>query len=308
MRSTLDTLHIDTLRNIPDIVPIYREFYEPWTIKVFNRQHHQCRNYLSSNRRGFYKILFITEGDGIFTIGLNTYSIREPTILFLHPSDIISWKNLSDISGGHYVLFKNDFINTHPQLKMTIDHFGFFRDKEKSVLKIPVDQIPKLSNFFDELQREESSQNDYKLESMQTYMQLIMVACMKLSNFIKPDAVSNDFRYIYRFFELLEQEASTIGLNSPIKIKTAKEFAQALSVHPNYLNALLKKCTGENVSAHIRSRLLDEAKALLLQTNWTLQQISYCMGFADQPNFSFFFKKNTGLTPTEFRHHFSIQS
>lgn len=77
-------------------------------------------------------------------------------------------------------------------------------------------------------------------------------------------------------------------------IRTAKEFAYDLSVHPNYLNALLKKHTGQNAGTHIRNRLLDEAKALLIQTDWTLQDISCSIGFAEQPNFNIFFKKNTG--------------
>lgn len=69
---TLDAKTIDLLRDLPE-----------------------CRNYLSPNRRDFYKILLVTGGAGIFTMGLNTYYIDEPTILFIHPNDIISWKNLS---------------------------------------------------------------------------------------------------------------------------------------------------------------------------------------------------------------------
>jgi AraC-like DNA-binding protein len=75
-------------------------------------------------------------------------------------------------------------------------------------------------------------------------------------------------------------------------------------MHPNYLNAVLKKHTGQNASTHIRNRILDEAKALLVQTDWSLQDISFSVGFAEQPNFSQFFKKNTGFTPAEFRRSF----
>jgi AraC-like DNA-binding protein len=62
-------------------------------------------------------------------------------------------------------------------------------------------------------------------------------------------------------------------------------------MHPNYLNALLKKQTGQNVSAYIRNRLLEEAKTLLLQTNWNLQHIAYSIGSLEQSNFNFFFQK-----------------
>ncbi|MEH6305531.1 helix-turn-helix domain-containing protein [Olivibacter sp. CPCC 100613] len=64
---------------------------------------------------------------------------------------------------------------------------------------------------------------------------------------------------------------------------------------------ILKKRTGQNVSTHIKGRLLDECKAFLIQTTWSLEQISYAVGFSDQPNFNFFFKKNTGCTPNAFR-------
>ncbi|XBA03203.1 helix-turn-helix domain-containing protein [Fibrella sp. ES10-3-2-2] len=38
-----------------------------------------------------------------------------------------------------------------------------------------------------------------------------------------------------------------------------------------------------------------------MQTDWTLQEIRRIIGFADQPNFSQFFKKYVGVTPAEFR-------
>lgn len=136
LKTTLDSKLIDTLRDLPDMIPVFREFYEDWTIRVFNREQHECRNYLSPNRREFFKALLITKGTGVFTMGLNTYYIEEPTLLFIHPNDIISWKNLSaEESGGYYVLFKKDFVNRHLQLKAVIDKFGLFADKTKSVIR-----------------------------------------------------------------------------------------------------------------------------------------------------------------------------
>jgi len=150
---------------------------------------------------------------------------------------------------------------------------------------------------------EEDENGNYKHDAMQAYMQLLMVESMKLGKFSKPDAVTEDFRHVHHFFDLLEKETSSINYTSPIRIRTAKEFASTLEMHPNYLNALLKKHTGQNASTHIRNRLLEEAKVLLLQTDWSLQDISYSIGFSDQPNFTLFFKKNTGTTPAEFRKH-----
>jgi AraC family transcriptional activator of pobA len=297
----LDSKAIDILRDLPDMIPVFREFYESWNIRVFNRKHHECRNYLSPNRREFYKILLITKGSGVFTMGLNTYYIEEPTILFIHPNDIISWKNLTEESGGHYVLFKSLFINTHPQLKATIEKFGLFTNKDKKVLRLSENDTIILNQLFEIMEKEDISTSDYREESLQAYLQLLMVESLKIGQYPKPDVVSEDFAHIYHFFDLLERETSNINYSNPIRLKTAKEFAADLAIHPNYLNAVLKKHTGQNVSTHIRNRLLEETKALLLQTDWTMQDIGFSIGFAEQPNFNSFFKKNTGFTPSEFR-------
>ena len=305
IRETLDSKEINTLRDLPDMIPVFREFFEDWTIRVFNREQHECRNYLSPNRREFYKALLITKGTGVFTMGLNTYYIEEPTLLFIHPNDIISWKNLSEESGGFYVLFKKSFISKHLQLKAIIDKYGLFSDKSKSVIRLTENEVPRISQYFEKMQEEEQDEtSQFREDSMQAFLQLLMVESMKVARFPKPDEVTEDYSNIHQFFDLLEKETSGINYANPIRIKTAKEFANDLQMHPNYLNAVLKKHTGQNASTHIRNRILDEAKALLVQTDWSLQDISYSVGFAEQPNFSQFFKKNTGYTPAEFRRSF----
>jgi len=304
LKTTLDAKVIDTLRDLPDLIPVFREYYDDWTIRVFNREQHECRNYLSPNRREFYKILLITKGTGVFTMGLNTYYIEEPTLLFIHPNDIISWKNLSEESGGFYVLFKKSFVNHHLQLKAVIDKFALFSDKSKSVIRLTSDEVPRLTQYFERMQEEELGKSDFSEDAMQAFLQLLMVESMKVARHPKPDQVTEDFTHIHHFFDLLERETSGINYSSPIRIKTAKEFAGTLHMHPNYLNQLLKKHTGQNASTHIRNRILDEAKALLIQTDWSLQDISHSIGFAEQPSFNLFFKKNTGYTPAEFRKSF----
>jgi len=301
MKTTLDSKAIDTLRDLPDMIPVLRDFFEDWTIRVFNREQHECRNYLSPNRREFYKVLLISKGAGVFTMGLNTYYIEEPTLLFIHPNDIISWKNLSDEPGGYYVLFKKTFINHNPQLKAVIDKFALFVDKPKSVIRLTESEVPLISQYFQKMLEEELGNSEFKEDAIQAFLQLLMVESMKVARYPKPDEVTEDYTHVHHFFDLLERETAGINYSTPIRIKTAKEFAHNLDVHPNYLNALLKKHTGQNASTHIRNRLLDEAKALLIQTDWSLQDISYSIGFAEQPNFNLFFKKNTGITPAEFR-------
>lgn len=304
--STLDHKTIELLRDIPDLMPVSRTYYEDWSIRVFNREQNNCKNYLSPNRREFYKILFITEGTGIFTLGKHTYYIDEPTILFIHPAEIISWRNLSEQSGGHYTLFKRSFIDAHSSLKAVIEKYHLFSDVRKSIIKVDHHYIAPLKAFFMQMHAEELIGGVLAEDAMQAYLQLIMVQSARIAAYPAPDLVSDEYKHVHKFFQLLEKETAGINYSNPIRIRTAKEFAESLSMHPNHLNVLLKKHTGQNVSTHIKNRLLEESKALLIQTNWTLQDIGYSIGFSDQPNFSLFFKKNTGITPADFRKSYRL--
>jgi AraC family transcriptional activator of pobA len=272
----------------------------PWIFKAFYSDCCLLDNFLSPNRREFYKIMLITSGSGMLTLGVNTYYIGNPVLLFVHPNEIISWKNLSQKLSAHYILFKTAFMAGCPQFKAMLDKFGIFQEG-KSVICLRESEVQSISQYFERMEVEERLSSVYREDTIQALLQLLMVESMKVAQYPKPDEVLGEHTQIHQFFNLLEKETSGITNRSPIGIRTVKEFASSLHMHPNYLNALLKKHTGKNVSAHIRNRILEEAKALLLHTNWSLQNIAYSIGFSEQSNFNFFFKKNTGFTPAEFR-------
>jgi AraC-like DNA-binding protein len=232
-----------------------------------------CENYISPNRRDFYKILFIKEGAGLFSLGMNNYQINGSTILFLHPNEIISWRSHSAKLVGHYCLFKKKYVDAHPILKAALEKHQLFSDISKSVIRLEPAAIDAINNLFVQMHEQAKTCGSLAEEAMQAYLQLIIIESVKSIDFPKPDSISEEYRHIHQFFQLLETEASHINKDTPIRIKTAKEFADQLALHPNYLNALLKKRTGQNISTHIKNRLLEESKALLLQTDWTLYEI-----------------------------------
>ena len=289
------------IKKIEQLLPVTRNYYEDWNIRIFDRKENACRNYLSPNRRDFYKILFVTAGEGNFTIGVNSYHITRPTILFIHPNEIISWKNLSKESGGHFCLFKKRYFDMHPVFKGAINKYKMFSEPEKSVILLKDDSVNAIDGLFLKMHLEDKTDSFWSEDMLQAYLQLIVIESAKSTEYSQPEKINEDYKHIYNFFALLESESAEINFNTPIRIRTVKEFANQLNLHPNYLNSILKKYTGQNASMHLKSKLLDESKALLLQTDWSLQEIGYAVGFADQPNFSQFFKKNVGITPNEFR-------
>ena len=298
---TSDTQLIDTLRSIPGLIPVIRDYYETWSIRVFSRQQQACRNYLSPNRRDYYKVLFISEGSGVFTLGTQRYDITGPTVLFLAPSTITSWSNLSAEGAGYYCLFKHQLLQNQPTLKASVARYGLFSDPARQVMQVSATSAQTLGHLFRQMETETQTGDTVSEEVMAGYLQVLLLECVRTAEYHRAASVTKEYGQLHAFFELLEAQAMLVNYAQPLKLRTAKEFAAALGTHPNHLNALLKKHTGQPVSAHIRGRLLEEAKALLLQTTWSVQEIGHSLGFAERANFSLFFKQHTGVTPVAFR-------
>ena len=73
------------------------------------------------------------------------------------------------------------------------------------------------------------------------------------------------------------------------------------NLSPNYLSDLLKKETGRNAQEHIHFYVIEKAKTNLLNSNNSLSQLAYDLGFDYPQHFSKLFKIKTGMSPTEYR-------
>ena len=97
------------------------------------------------------------------------------------------------------------------------------------------------------------------------------------------------------FFNLLLQ---------PIKIsnKTAF-FANQLNISSKHLIKAIKTTTGKSPGTFINEKITDHAKVLLTDKELTTSQVSEKLGFSETSSFSKFFKRQTELSPTQFREH-----
>ena len=101
---------------------------------------------------------------------------------------------------------------------------------------------------------------------------------------------------IQRFIDMLDQYFS--------KEHSVKFYAEQLAMHPNHLNALIKKHTGLSAKESIQNRILLEIKHLLHSTKLSIKQISDQMGFKDPNYFTTFFKRAENLSPGNYRSSF----
>ncbi|WP_026674556.1 helix-turn-helix domain-containing protein [Alkalihalobacterium bogoriense] len=82
---------------------------------------------------------------------------------------------------------------------------------------------------------------------------------------------------------------------------TIDVIAKKVHLNPIYLSRLFKKETGLSLGKYIQQEKLNEAKKLLLQSEYTISEICNLLQFGDQSYFASAFKKHTGLTPSQYR-------
>lgn len=95
------------------------------------------------------------------------------------------------------------------------------------------------------------------------------------------------------FISLVKASPSTKG--------DIAHYADVLNVSSRYLGQVCRQVAGKSPKSIVDGYLVKEVQAHLAATHDTVQQTAVAFGFANQAHLSKFFKKLTGMTPTEYR-------
>ena len=252
------------------------------------------------SRKEFYKIC-LTTGKSKIHYSDKTFE-QEGTILFFgNPHIPYSWETISTTYVGYTILFSAEFFKNSERSE-SLQQSSFFKIGGTPVLKITSEQRDFLNTIFQKMIAEQESEYLYKDELIRNYISLIIHESLKMEpseNYEQNKNASSRLTSV--FLELLERQFPIETTANPLQLKTAQHYAQHLNVHINYLNRAVKEVTGKSTTAHITERIITEAKALLLHTDWSISEIAYALGFEYPTYFNNFFKKQTGTNPKSFR-------
>lgn len=83
------------------------------------------------------------------------------------------------------------------------------------------------------------------------------------------------------------------------------EVADYFGYNEKYLTTFFRRQSGVSLKQFMLQAKMDAAKAELTDTNHSISQIAYNVGFSDSHNFTNAFKKITGLSPSAYRESYT---
>jgi AraC family transcriptional activator of pobA len=242
----------------------------------------------------------LTTGESNIHYADKSFNAEGTVLFFGNPHIPYSWETISTSYVGYTCLFSEEFLKS--DRSESLQNSTLFKIGGTPILKITEEQRTFLNTLFQKMIEEQQTEYTYKDDLIRNYINLIIHEALKMQpsdNY----TISNNAhsRITSVFLELLERQFPIENFEKPIELKTAQDYSNALSLHVNYLNRAVKGITGKSTTTHISERIISEAKALLLHTDWNISEIGYALGFDYPTYFNNFFKKNTGTNPKSFR-------
>jgi AraC family transcriptional activator of pobA len=252
------------------------------------------------NPRSYYKVSLI-RGKSIAEYADKVIEIETNALLFATPKVPYNWVPQTLDQNGYFCIFTNEFL-TQAKSGAVLDELPLFRPGGYPVFQISDKQTDEMVLLFQKMQEEISSNYLYKYDLIRNFLMEMIHFGQKLQPLTTYNQSHNaSARVSALFIELLERQFPIASMEQKLSLRTAKDYADRLSVHSNHLNKVLKERTGKTTTEHITEKLIREAKILLRQTDWNVSEIAYSLGFEQLSHFSNFFKKQTTLSPIEMR-------
>ena len=266
---------------------------QQFQVEVFDTQRHFSVKY--PHRHDFFEVLYLAKGSGYHVIDSNRYEITPPCIFFMSPGQAHKLEFSQDIEGFIFI-FTADFYLVNRSDQNSLIEFPFFytvqQDNPPLQLEIEGDILFVEQLFLQGIS--ELKKDTYSIEMLRSILGLILTTCS--SRYKTSDNIISKGKghiLIKRFYQLTEENYTK---NLPLS-----HYANLLSVSPNHLTQTVRQFTGKTSIQVIKLKQILEIKRLLLHTNLNISEIATQLNFEDQSYFSKFFKRETQLTPLEYR-------
>lgn len=277
-----------------DIGPLteYRE--DHLMIARFSDYLHEHQSLVFPHRHSFYHLVLFTEGSGRHTIDFHHFDAHPFQIYFMIPGQVHTWEFAGDME-GYVVNFSDTFFKSFLLQPDYLDAFSFFdQDSINNVLTVAENVRAEICALFENLLAQPHTASQLRDDMVRVLLLQIFITIERSDSVDrKKNGAKGKNAVVRNFIRLIDKHYDRLRLPG--------QYAEMLSVTPNHLNALCKEHVGMQAGELIRNRIVLEAKRLLINLDLTVSEIAYKLNFNDNSYFTRFFRKETGMTPEDFR-------
>jgi AraC-like DNA-binding protein len=252
-------------------------------------------------RYEFYTIFLKKIHCGDLRYGLNYYDYEDGTLIFLAPGQVIgSYSEEYYQPQGIALVFHPDLI-AGTSLGKNIHQYHFFSYAVHEALHLSEQERSMIMDCLAKIEYELRHAIDkHSKQLIVANIELFLNYCTRFYDrqFITRDNVNKGI--LQKFEELLNSYfLSEKPLNNGLPSVTS--LAEKLNLSTNYFGDLIKKETGKTAQEYIHTKVVEVAKEKLFDTDKSISEIAYELGFKYPQHFSRLFKLKSGITPNEYR-------
>jgi AraC-like DNA-binding protein len=248
----------------------------------------------------FYMIGFKKLKAGQIMYGRTKYDHDNGSMMFIKPRQVIQFNSVEYDEDAFIIFIHEDYFNGH-FLNTEISKYAFFDYEANEALHLSPSEEQIMWDLYHKIEAEYRNNTDeYSRDIMLTHIDSILKYSQRFykRQFINRTELSG--KTVSKFNNALTSYFKT-GLLLTQGLPTVNALASQLNLSPRYLSDMLKQETGKTAIELIHIYLVNEAKNRLKSDYQSVSEIAYELGFENLPYFSRLFKKETGISPNQFK-------
>lgn len=244
-----------------------------------------------------YHLIMLTEGNIEIDVNYRIFQMTGLSSLHLSAGDIIRKIKASDNVRGYHFVFSNEF---HAEIRTTRNSpinlqlkkeypYQIFTEKEYDFL---LQSVTRLITYIND-----TTHFHHALVIKNEVHNLVLNISDKRRKEHGDKIYKADRQkmILERFKDLLNGHCE--------KQHEVSWYAEALTISADYLSKITKENDGRSARAWINEAIIAKAASLMHYADLNIKEISEKLNFTDQSSFGRFIRKNTGMSPKEFRGH-----
>lgn len=256
-------------------------------------------------RANFFSFVFTKEGRGKYTTDDLRFDISSGTVYFTNPGHYKSheWFDIGDV---FLITLSESFLkeNVHPDV---FEEFPFLLAETVHPKVLEPAIFVEFEELYLQIHKSYFATSPYRNRMIGN---LFVVLLLKIKEYFwkgyNPIYEGNRSSQIVKSFKrTLEKHYRDLSNGTVSRVFRVQEYADEQNLHPNYLSNVIKTKTGKAIGTWIAEKTITEAKSLLQNSDTSIKEIAFLLGFTESSHFSNYFKKHSGLSPIQYRkqHH-----